>query len=352
MTLVMAHDQDSDDAEDDRRLRLGLPLTAPVEPPPPDDALRREAGTEELPPSRPWNVVASFMLPGQGLVRLGRSRLGWAVFAFPYLGVLPCLLSPWVIPVWMLLVTATHLLPLFVRAGTTLPMGTFWRQALLRFGLMIVLALVVRQSFVEAFKIPAGSMLPTLEVGDHIMVNKLAYGLRVPFTGTVLGVSTPGRGDLIVFIYPREPEKDFIKRVVAIAGDRVEVKDNQLTVNGQAVPHEKQAGECRFEDFDERLGHWDEKRCVRYRERLGAHSYDVVDAIDEYPKDFPGPGDESPYVVPAGHVFVMGDNRNNSHDSRFWGPVPLENIKGEALYVWWSSGPHGTRSERIGRNLE
>jgi signal peptidase I len=162
----------------------------------------------------------------------------------------------------------------------------------------ILLALFISAFVVQAFKIPSGSMEPTLLVGDHILVNKFLYGVKLPFFQTTLiPISTPERGDIIVFIYPEDKSKDFIKRVIGIPGDRVQVQDKQLLVNGQP--------------FDDKYGYYDEK--------AGNPS-----------RSF------GPVFVPENHYFVMGDNRDHSMDSRFWGFVPSEAIKGKAFIIYWS----------------
>jgi len=239
----------------------------------------------------------------------------------------------------------------------------------------LVLALVLRAFVIEAFKIPSSSMYPTLEIGDHIFVNKFIYGLRIPYTQTKFFERSPDRGDVIVFMQPCEPERDYIKRVIAVAGDTVEVRCNVVYVNGEAVPQELVPGECRYEDNS--TGAWRTEMCSRYRETLGGQTYETFHPalFPEAPDlanakaDFPQPGDppvtcvsdgkpaapnqakgtivrtqaaagpcepQLHYVVPEGHVFAMGDNRSNSNDSRFWGPVPLENIKGKAMFIWLS----------------
>jgi signal peptidase I len=260
-------------------------------------------------------------------------------------------------------------------------------------GAAVLIALALRAFVIEAFKIPSSSMYPTLEIGDHIFVNKFLYGMRVPFTNLkFLEIRRPRRGEVIVFKYPCAPERDYIKRVVAIAGDTVEVRCNIVYINGIAVPSQMIEDErCRYLDYEERNREWYERRCSRYRETVDAFAYDTfhdaerpsrdvaiargVQPINGDGHDFPqragqppscAQSDEPPakialihqvegkiretkpetiakacepqlaYRVPPGHVFVMGDNRNNSNDSRVWGSVPIENIKGKALFIWLS----------------
>jgi len=166
----------------------------------------------------------------------------------------------------------------------------------------VLLALFIRTFVVQAFKIPSGSMLPTLQVGDHLLVNKFIYGLRVPFMGKrVFDVHEPQRDDVVVFIYPQDKSKDFIKRVKALPGERVEIINKQLYIDGERI------------------------------EDLHAEFAPISSGGARNPRDnFP------PFVVPDGHVFVLGDNRDHSHDSRFWGPVPIKDILGKAFILYWS----------------
>ncbi len=202
----------------------------------------------------------------------------------------------------------------------------------------VLIALFLRAFVVEAFKIPSGSMIPTLQVGDHIFVNKFIYGIRVPWTNIKFGMTyrKPRRGEVIVFIYPKEPDKDFIKRIVAVEGDTVEVRDNQLYVNDQAVSRHHVDGDCKYEDYKEETAKWEEDRCEEWTEAVEGNEYTTI-----YDRN----GQVHSYkaqLVPPNSVFVMGDNRDNSHDSRFWGFVPFELIKGKAMVIWWSSGePEG-----------
>ena len=180
-----------------------------------------------------------------------------------------------------------------------------------------ILALFIRTFLVQAFKIPSGSMLETLQIGDHILVNKLRYGIRIPIVGKrILKFQDPRRGDVIVFVYPVDPTKDFIKRVVGEPGDTVEVKHKHVLINGQAIedPHGQ---------FVEGPG---ENSRLTPRDNYG------------------------PVTVPADHVFVMGDNRDRSYDSRFWGFVPLDDVRGKAFVIYWSwdGEDRWVRWERIG----
>jgi signal peptidase I len=188
-------------------------------------------------------------------------------------------------------------------------------------------AVTLRAAWVEAFKIPAGSMLPALQVGDHMFVAKAA--------------KQPRRGDVAVFRYPNDPRLDFVKRVVAVGGDTIEVRDNQLVLNGQPVPRVHVDEPCEYDDYVEDEGRWEKRPCDAWDETLDGRTYRVF-------FDHNG-GEHStrPVTVPAGSYFVLGDNRDNSHDSRYWGFVPSENIKGVARKIWWSQGPDGVRWGRI-----
>jgi len=184
----------------------------------------------------------------------------------------------------------------------------------------VILALFIRTFFVQAFKIPSGSMKQTLQIGDHILVNKFIYGIRLPFSRIVLvPVTDPARGDIVVFKFPEDPSKDFIKRVVAVGGDTVEIRDKAVWVNDKPAPH---------------------ANAVHLDPRI-------------YPRGYQPRDNFGPVQVPENTLFVMGDNRDESYDSRFWGFVDLEDIKGKAFMIYWSwdSEKTGIRWGRIGNLL-
>jgi signal peptidase I len=193
------------------------------------------------------------------------------------------------------------------------------------------LAVFIRTFFIQAYKIPSGSMEPTLLIGDHILVDKFAYGLRLP--DSFFGLVIPGipwghylfrtgsihRGDVIVFVFPPDPTKDFIKRVIAVGGDTVAVKNAVVYLNGKVMP-----------------------------DPHAHYSLPLDQRTPLSPRD-----DFGPKKVPPGYVFVMGDNRDRSYDSRFWGFVPIDNVEGRAFLIYWSwngdgSGLLHVRWDRLG----
>ena len=217
-------------------------------------------------------------------------------------------------------------------------------------GLFPVIAVVflLRSFLFEPFKIPSGSMIPTLLVGDLILVNKYTYGVRLPVINTkIIDVGDPKRGDVMVFRFPKDPSVDYIKRVVGIPGDTVTFENNRLTINGQAVAL-RDAGE--FYDGD-RLVYY-----RQYSETLGETEHKLLTDLEK--PSFVSSAEAFPFrdqcsygrsgltcKVPKGHYFMMGDNRENSLDSRYWGFVPEQNIVGRAFFIWMNFGDFG----RIGR---
>jgi len=206
-----------------------------------------------------------------------------------------------------------------------------WTEAIV---IAFILAIILRTFLIQAYKIPSGSMEPTLAIGDHIMVNKIRYGLRmpdslfglnplageIPYGHYLVRFAAVHRGDVVVFVFPQDPTKDFIKRVIGVGGDTVQVKNGQVILNGQPMPD--------------------------------PHAHFEV-----------APGDRSQYsprdnypatTVPAGEFFMMGDNRDRSFDSRFWGFVKLDQVEGRAMFIYWSWGADsqsllGIRWSRFGK---
>lgn len=205
----------------------------------------------------------------------------------------------------------------------------------------VLLAVLLLRSFVaEPFRIPSGSMLPTLEIGDFILVNKFAYGLRLPVLHTkILEVGQPQRGDVMVFRYPENPKVDYIKRLIGVPGDVLQWNDKTLTVNGVELKRELLGDYSRPDQKT--------PQSIRLKEDLLGVAHDILVT----------PGRVAPtdsLTVPAGHYFMMGDNRDNSNDSRMWGLVPEANVVGKATYVWMHMnwGGDGFNLSRIGNKMQ
>lgn len=193
----------------------------------------------------------------------------------------------------------------------------------------ILIVLGIRTSIAEPFRIPSGSMIPTLEIGDHLLVTKFSYAIKAPIPMTDITLmerGIPERGDIIVFKFPPNPQVDYIKRVVGLPGDVIEVQDNQLLINGE--PQEQtHVGPESF-----RNSSCQSNGAKHYKEQLGDVPHDIYTA----PAFASSLSNFGPYEVPEGQVFAMGDNRDNSSDSRAWKGVPVENIKGKAHVIWLS----------------
>ena len=288
-------------------------------------------------PSRLGAIVLSILaypLAGAGFYILNRPRrlAGWVVTA---------------LALWALMIVAAHAAisklfmgamvglwlvafagiidTAFAQAGAPRTTDRAWLGAI-----VIILAakgtgLAARLWLVEAFQIPSGAMVPTLLVGDHIFVKK--------------GRANIARGDVIVFEFPVDRSTDYVKRVVAVDGDTIEVTGGAVSINGVALVQGEIAGECPALE--------EPGSCKLVRETNAGRSYTIM--VDESRRAT----DHPPTVVPSGHVFVMGDNRDNSYDSRRWGTVPVDHIKGVATVIWWSKVPNGAiRWSRIGRGIE
>ena len=184
----------------------------------------------------------------------------------------------------------------------------------------ILIALFIRTFIICAYKIPSRSMVPTLLVGDHILVSKFIYGVKIPLLRrTIIPVSEPKRGEIVVFIFPNDRSKDFIKRVIGVAGDKIEIKNKKIFINDQ-----------------------------EFKDAYGIFSDSLIIPKSMQPRDNFGP-----ITVPEKSIFVMGDNRDESLDSRFWGFVNLKDVEGKALIIYWSwnHDEHNLRWKRLGTLL-
>ncbi len=236
----------------------------------------------------------------------------------------------WILDAWVLE-------PRRVRGGATpaVAIKLPWYVDLSKSFFPVILAVLVLRSFVvEPFRIPSESMLPTLLNGDFILVNKFSYGLRLPVLNTkLIGNGQPARGDVVVFRYPREPSVAYIKRVIGLPGDRLEYRDKQLLINGQPaaltlLPDDP--ADPGYQQFDERLNEVNHHIQVSAAGRWGlAGLWPGLQLRREADGKVAWE-----YQVPAGQYFVMGDNRDNSSDSRVWGPLPEENLIGKAFFIW------------------
>jgi signal peptidase I len=184
----------------------------------------------------------------------------------------------------------------------------------------VLIALLITTFIVKMYKIPSRSMVPTLLVGDQLVVNKFIYGIKIPyFRNTILSITDPQRGDIVVFIYPQDRSLDFIKRVIGTGGDKIEIKDKNIFINGKL-----------------------------FTDNIGIYSDKMIYPASLQPRDNFGP-----VTVPRGSLFVMGDNRDESMDSRFWGFVDLKDVQGKAFIIYWSWNPdeQKIRWQRLGKLL-
>ncbi len=271
-----------------------------------------------------------------GLIFLGLAGVYFGVIGFPLFMLLMLLLTG---IIWLI----DYLLFEKKRTGKADPTAVEYAKS---FFPVILLVFVIRSFIVEPFKIPSGSMNPTLLAGDYILVNKFSYGLRVPVWNAVfLNTGAPKHGDVMVFHFPPNPKIDYIKRVVGLPGDRIQYQNKQLMINGQVMQTTPLLGADNV---------WQQDSIVSAK-RLEEQLFDVKHQIlihdipNRYASNTIGDQflNEESVVVPDGHYFVMGDNRDNSSDGRVWGFVPDQNLVGKAFLIWFNFD----ELSRIGRSI-
>ena len=322
-------------------------------------------------------AASLFFGTGLGLALAGRPLRGFAWLGAAAVSAFLILLTPWA----LLLMIGAHfgsaIDSYLVARRSERPLELYaWGPPTI-FVTAIMGLIALRTYVIEAFAIPSSSQSPTLLIGDHIYVNKLVSLFRAP-----------RRGELIVFKYPCDPKRDYVSRVVALPGETVEVRCNLIYINGTAVPQTLVAAQTTYMDHYEDRDTWESRSVSRYHEVLGDHAHDLFSSVERADngarpvRDFPIRGNPPPscesadmggehveqvlgkvvetkpdagacepqihYVVPANHVFVMGDNRDNSNDSRIWGGAPIADIKGVVSSIWLANG-QGIDLRRFGR---
>jgi signal peptidase I len=284
----------------------------------------------------PAALASLLVATGAGHVAIGHTRRGLIWFIAELIGVVVAMLGTlinihllWVAAAWLLALRVTALFDVLGRpAAPSLPR---WGRVVLIWIALIagnqLVSFAMRAFVIEAFKIPSGAMIPTLQIGDHIFANKLPF--------------TPRRGDIIVFDFPKQPRQQFIKRVIAVGGDEIEIRDDVVFINGNPVERRRLDEDCHYSDYDESMDQWTAHACDAWEENLDGKRYRVIFDRERSPHS------THPVRVPPDSYFVLGDNRDNSHDSRYWGFVPRSLLEGRAYMIWWSSGESGTRWDRL-----
>jgi signal peptidase I len=215
-------------------------------------------------------------------------------------------------------------------------------RQLVEFAALLLGAFALRSFVAEPYEIPTGSMLPTVQIGDRVVISKLAYGARIPGTPQdQVRWASPKRGDIVVLLNPKEGMPDLAKRVVALPGDVVEVRDGRLSLNGHELPEWPISGDCFDEDRDEKTQQWYRQKCTAFKQALDGTSFVIHHVPNAAPPDF------GPITIEPDHAFLMGDNRDRSLDSRYFGAVPIGKLKGKAFGILWSTGPDGIRWNRL-----
>jgi signal peptidase I len=227
------------------------------------------------------------------------------------------------------------------------------------FVLLVLAILLLRYSVIEPYKIPSGSMIPTLKIGDHIFVNKLAYGLRIPFIGEVKRWSEPKRGDVVIFAPPETPQskgKVYVKRLIGLPGDRIRIEDDELYVNGQFIKKVETSFYPAMTEVADDEQYVPENFTLYTEDLVGIKHY-ALQLKDRSRLGYPHPFSVE-ILVPEGSLFFMGDNRDNSEDSRFWGFASRREVRGKAMFIWLSLNwkkmftPSWIRFERFGKSVK
>jgi signal peptidase I len=207
---------------------------------------------------------------------------------------------------------------------------------------VVLIVLLLRSFLAEPFRIPSASMMPTLLIGDFILVNKFTYGIRLPvFNTKIIELGKPARGDIVVFRYPKDPTVDYIKRVIGLPGDKITYDNKKLYVNDKPVNYQSLGTYLGVGQGEDMTG------AEQLQEDLTGVKHNILIRHDSSSA-------EGVYVVPEGSYFVMGDNRDNSNDGRYWGFVPEENLVGKAFFIWmsWDLDHNGVGFDRIGTVLQ
>lgn len=206
---------------------------------------------------------------------------------------------------------------------------------------VVLIVLILRSFLAEPFRIPSASMMPTLLIGDFILVNKYTYGIKLPvFNNKIIEMNKPERGDIVVFRYPKDPTVDYIKRVIGLPNDKITYENKKLYVNDKPVEYQSLGLYKGVGQGEDMTG------AEQLAENLIGIKHNILIRTD-------ADSAEGTYIVPEGHYFVMGDNRDNSNDSRYWGTVPEANLVGKAFFIWmnWDLDNHGVGFDRIGTVL-
>jgi signal peptidase I len=301
-----------------------------------------ETTTPTKPRLYPTALASLFVATGAGHVAAGHLQRGlfWFLadligFSLAVAGALVHIGFIWLAYLWLLALRVTALFDVLTRpVAKSLPRwANVFAIWVVLFGSYRVAALAARTYVIESYKTTNGSMSPTLLIGDHFMVDKWR---------------APERGDLVVFGLPGEEDKKVVKRVMAVAGDMIEIRDDVIYINDKPVERQHVEGDCHYPEYEEVTGDWQSRACDAWQETFNGKTYRVI--FDSATARFSSHSSR-PYRVPANNVFVMGDNRDNSYDSRNFGPVARAKVTGRAYMIWWSWGEGGARLDRLFQTL-